>query len=88
MFALLSKAAQLHLPIDVTCDLFDKIALPILLYGSEIWGLENVNQIEIFYRKVLKKLLKVSKSTPHCIVYGETGRYELVNLINARMVMV
>ena len=58
MFALLSKAANLHLPIDVTCDLFDKIVLPILVYGSEIWGLENVNQIEIFYRKFLKKLLK------------------------------
>ena len=71
MFALLSKAAKLHLPIDVTCDLFDKIVLPILLYGSEIWGLENVNQIEIFYRKFLKKLLKISKSTPNCIVYGE-----------------
>ena len=86
MYTLLSKAAKLHLPIDVICDLFDKIVLPILLYGSEIWGFENVTQVKIFYRKFLKKIIKVSKFTPNCVVYWETGRYELVNMINVRMV--
>ena len=33
-----------------------------------------------------KKILKVSKFTPNCIVYGETGRYDVVNMINVRMV--
>ena len=55
MHALLSKAAKLYLPIDDICDLVDKIVLPILLYGSEIWGFENVTQVEIFYRKIFEK---------------------------------
>ena len=85
MFALLAKAKKLHLPIDVICDLFDKIVLPILLYGCEIWGLDNITHVEIFYRKFLKRMLKLSKSTPNCMVYGETGRYELEHSIYVRM---
>ena len=38
MFALLTKSRRLCLPIDVILDLFDKIILPILLYGCEYGG--------------------------------------------------
>ena len=31
MFGLLEKAKILKLPIDLTCDLFDKVVLPVLL---------------------------------------------------------
>ena len=54
-------------------DLFDKMILPILLYGCEIWGFENLDNIEVFYRKFLKYILKVNQQTPNCMVYGETG---------------
>lgn len=33
MFCLLTKASKLFLPIDITCDLFDRLVLPILIYG-------------------------------------------------------
>ena len=61
MFALLARASKLHLPIDVICDLFDEIVLPILLYGCEVWGLGNTDHGEIFYRKFLKRILNISK---------------------------
>ena len=85
MFALLTKTRRLSLPTDVICDLFDKTVLPILLYGCEIWGFSNVNEIEVFYRRFLKTTLKLSTSTPNCMVYGEVGRMPLQNMINKRM---
>ena len=60
--------------------------LPILLYGCEIWGFENLESIEIFYRKFLKYLLKVNKQTTDCMVYGETGRTKLSVIIKTRMI--
>ena len=61
-------------PFDMTLDLFDKMILPILLYGCEIWGFEDVGLIEVFYRKFLKYVLKLNKQTPNCMVYGESGK--------------
>ena len=68
MFSMLVKARQLSLPIDIKCDLFDKIVLPVLLYGCEIWGHRSIDKLEIFYRNFL---LKLNKSTPSGMVYGE-----------------
>jgi len=86
MFALLTKAARLQLPVDLTCELFDKMVLPILLYGCEIWGYENCEQIEIFYRNFLKRVLKVHRFTTGCMTYGEVGKYKLRSAIDKRMV--
>ena len=46
MFSLLSKSKKLHLPIDLQLELFDQLVLPILCYGSELWGYENCNILE------------------------------------------
>ena len=67
MFALLTKAAKLHLPIDSTCELFDKLVLPILIYGCEAGGFENIDQIEIFYRNFIRRIL--NKLTVNCMLY-------------------
>ena len=39
-------SSVLNLPVDIQLDLFDKLATPILLYGSEIWLYENTDVIE------------------------------------------
>ena len=49
----------------------------MILYGSEIWGLQPQPAIEKVHTFALKKLLNVSSRTPNDIVYGETGRYPL-----------
>ena len=54
LFAIKSKKDQYNLPTDIMLDLFDTMILPILLYGSEVRGFENVERIEVFFRKVLK----------------------------------
>uniref|UniRef100_A0ABM0MA50 RNA-directed DNA polymerase from mobile element jockey-like n=1 Tax=Saccoglossus kowalevskii TaxID=10224 RepID=A0ABM0MA50_SACKO len=64
MFSLLMEAKQLCPPIDIQLQ---------LLYGCEIWGHADLSQIESFYLKFCKRLLKVHKNTANCMVYGELG---------------
>ena len=85
MFSLLTKTSKLNLPIDIVCELFDRLVVPILLYGSEIWGFENINQIEVFYRNFLRRILGVSKYTTNCFLYGEVGKFHLESTIALRM---
>ena len=57
--------------------MFDSQISPILMYGSEVWGLHNHNVIEKVHLFALKKLLNVAPRTPNDLVYGDTGRYPL-----------
>jgi hypothetical protein len=85
MFGLNQKAVNLLLPPDVHIDLFEKMVTPIFLYGSEVWGYGNIEPLEIFYRKFIKRVLGIGKSSPNCFVYGEVGKYPIVYSIYARM---
>ena len=38
LYCMLTKARKLQLPIDIQCQLFDHLVLPILRYGSEVWS--------------------------------------------------
>lgn len=42
MYSVIRKIRQFNLPVDCQFDLFDKIVIPVLLYGCEIWGYENI----------------------------------------------
>ena len=61
----------------VLCKIFDAQIQPILLYGSELWGLDDMSIIESVHIFSLKKILNVPLFTPNIMVYGDTGRYEL-----------
>ena len=79
LYSMLTKAKQMQLSVDIQCHLFDHLILPILLYGSEIWGHEDIKQIEVFHRKFLRSVLCVGSCTPDCMIYGETGRGLILN---------
>ena len=38
LFSLMKKSRKLSLPIDTQLHLFESMIVPILLYGSEVWG--------------------------------------------------
>jgi hypothetical protein len=41
MYGIFKKARNLNLSINDQLYLFDKIIIPMLLYGCEIWGFGN-----------------------------------------------
>ncbi len=58
-------------------DLFDKLVLPILNYGGEVWGFCQAQQIERIHLKFCKRLLGVKLCTQNDFIYGELGRTTL-----------
>lgn len=85
LFAVYTKIRNLHLPIDLQLKLFDYLVEPILLYGSEIWGFENIDIIEKVHLQFCKRILNVRSSTPNVMVYGELGRFPLEIKVKLRM---
>ena len=46
LFSINKSIRNDYIPIDLQLKLFDAMVEPILLYGSEIWGYENIKIIE------------------------------------------
>ena len=86
MFAVISKARKLNLPIDIQLHLFDSVIQPILLYGCEVWGIEDCKDIERLHLKFCKTILGVSQYTSSAMIYGELGRVPLSVAIKTRIV--
>jgi hypothetical protein len=86
MFAVLGKGRQFNLPIDIQLELFDRIILPILTYGCEVWGAGNNQILETVQLKFCKYMLGLKQSTPNCMVYGETGKLPIELAIKTRMI--
>jgi hypothetical protein len=70
----------------VVCDLFDKLILPILSYGCEVWGFYPSDAIEHVHRDFMRSILKVKSTVLNEFVYGELGRMPLINLRYCRIV--
>ena len=81
--AIFSQKVKLQLPLDIYLNLFDQMVLPVLMYGCEVWGYENLDILETFFRSFLKKTLKLKDQTTNCMVYGESGRKPLYIYINS-----
>ena len=62
---------------DLFCKIFDAQIQPILLYGAEVWGLNNCKQVETVHLFSMKWFLGVSVRSPNAMVYGDMGRYPL-----------
>ena len=73
MYALIQNGRRLRLPSHVMLNLFYKCVVPILLYGCEVWGYENVHVIELVHTKFCKFIFGVYKFTHNMPVYGEEG---------------
>ena len=74
LYCLYRKLRNISIPIDLQFKLFDTLILPILTYGSEIWGYENTKQLEKLHLQFCRNILAVRTTTPNCMTYGELGR--------------
>ena len=85
MFALIKRCKKLVLPIDLQLELFDKMITPILLYGCEIWCPASTDlacKLQLRYYKII---LKLNKTTPTNMIYGETGQFPLAIQAKTRL---
>ena len=85
-FGLIARIRQHNLTFEVSIELVEKLIIPILLYGSEIWGYEDPKHLQITLNNVLRRILRLHKSTPICMINGETGLKEISEYIDNRMV--
>ena len=70
LFALFRRLRNLSIPVDLQLKLFDSLVSPILLYSSEVWGFENIKDLEKVHLKFIKKILGIRTSTSN---YMESG---------------
>ena len=61
--SLLSVFDRVHLDIRTKLSLFDSMIVPILLYGSEIWGVYVYKEVDKLHIKFCKYILGVRKQT-------------------------
>ena len=80
------KCRKLELPIDIQCKLLESMAIPVILYGCEIWGFQVIKMLEILYIKFLKKVLKWRPSTSNCMVYREVGKLPLQIFVDKQLI--
>ena len=86
MFALLRRNRLLDLHINLQLELFYSLIRPTLLYGSDIWGFENIRMIEKIHLKYLKYIIgcKAINTDVHGI--GGKRQIPLVISIKCRMI--
>ena len=65
------------IPPTIAFELFDKMVLPILTYGSEIWGYQYYDTIESVHFSYCKYVIGLSSNAPNMAVLGECGRYPI-----------
>ena len=66
-----------YVPYKTFFKVFDMKVSPILLYGSELWGLKTINSIENVQIYACKRFLNVKSSACNDAVLGDTGRLPL-----------
>ena len=81
---LLFLFSKVPLDIETKFTLFDSLVVPILLYGSEVWGIYNFKEIDTLHFKFCKKVLGVKLQTSNMAVLGELGRFPLSVLCKER----
>ena len=80
------RVNNLNLPLYLVLKLFDRTILPILLFSSEVWGYEDHKFLEKLHCAFLRKVLHLKQSTPHFMLYAETGRFPLEIMIKTRVI--
>ena len=71
-----------NFPVSLSLDLFDKLILPILLYGLEVWGTQHREPIERAHIMFCIYIMSVSYNTSNAAVLGDLGRTSYLFYIN------
>ena len=63
----------------IMLHMFDSMIRPIMLYGSDVWGINNARtkDLDTLFLCFAKHCLGVKKSTCNMMIYGDSGRLPL-----------
>ena len=94
IFVLNNKFKFSKMPLNVAMKLFDAYVVPILIYGSEIWGdMFNADimkwdssDTEKVHLQFSKHILGVNRSTMNNMIRAELGRYPLLIDVQTRII--
>jgi hypothetical protein len=65
MYDILNKGRVHNLSVSCQLDLFDTIIIPMLTYGSEIWGYVNIDLLVKVHEQFCKLLLNLKTAIPN-----------------------
>ena len=85
MFAVIAKSRAMCLSVGCQIDLFQKMVVPILLYGCEVWGYAELDVLDKLQLDFLRFIFKVKRSTPIPMLYSESGLMPISTLVKSRM---
>ena len=77
---MLKRTSQFgRLPPNVGLHFYDSLVKPILLYGSDVWGVSMKGHkiIESCHLQFLRMNLNIKQSTCKMMIYGDLGRIPL-----------
>ena len=63
--------------VERALQLFASLIKPIIMFDSEVLGVEYCGEIDKYFRGFLKKLLRVKQRTNTSMFYAETRRFVL-----------
>ena len=81
--ALQRRCSELHIDNPhLKLQLFHALVKPVLLYGSELWGIgEKLHEIERVFTNFRRRILGVRRSTPTSFLWREMGEMPLQVII-------
>ena len=85
IFAILRKSRNIGLSVSSQIDLFHKLVVPVITYGCELWGYENLDAVDKLHLKFLRFVLRLKANTTVAMILGETGEVPISMYIQARM---
>ena len=83
-----------NLPTDIVNKLFDSLFLPILMYGSEVWGVYEKNDYHSWEKDIIERThihfcklyLGVNKQCPNIACRNELGRLPIKGIIDINVI--
>uniref|UniRef100_UPI003AF4937F reverse transcriptase family protein n=2 Tax=Thiolapillus sp. TaxID=2017437 RepID=UPI003AF4937F len=75
-----------HVHSEVFFKIYNAQILPVLMYGSELWGYQRFDVIEKAHLFACKRLLNVGLQTPNNMVLGDLGRFPIFILTAVRCI--
>ena len=88
VYSLKITIRKLHYPpVLITLKLFDTMVLPILSYGTEIWGFREDSSLEAVELHYLKHILHVPLTASNIAVRGELGQLPIHLIWKERIII-